>query len=78
MLFRGASSNVADDERGLISEETDGASAREHPYHGGLRFKFLVIPKSASSTSTRHVSSLTPNQTQIGVKDQAMDRILEK
>ncbi len=44
------SSNVADNERedgSLISEETDGTAAREHPYHGGLglRFKFPGDPK---------------------------------
>jgi hypothetical protein len=44
------SSNVADNERedgSLISEETDGAPAREHLYHGGLglRFKFPGDPK---------------------------------
>ena len=81
MLFRGASSNVADDERGLISEETDGASAREHPYHGGLglRFKFPGDPKKCVVyLNTRDVSLLTSNQTQRSIKDQAMDGIFEK
>ncbi|KAF8350949.1 hypothetical protein F5887DRAFT_1058935 [Amanita rubescens] len=50
------SSNVADNERedgSLISEETDGAPAREHLYHGGLglRFKFPGDPKKLREAS---------------------------